>query len=67
MQCPACNENFYYYGELNKHLLSCPLYDTWLETYKPPATSLCTICDRNFTLEHFYEHSINCASSHISY
>jgi hypothetical protein len=34
--CPACNQDLETACNLNKHLIICSKYDSWLKTYVPP-------------------------------
>ena len=48
--CQACNIEYEYISELNKHLLICVEYDDWIKTYIPPKIETCQKCERHFII-----------------
>ena len=53
--CQACDKDFNNATNLNKHLHICPLYDDWINTYKPVKTIKCDKCNYVY-LESYIEH-----------
>lgn len=58
--CPACLIDNGSYGRLNRHLLECVKYPTWLENYIPEVSIECEKCDRKFGISYIDKHKLDC-------